>query len=174
MAYFILLEKILHSSENEVLKERYDKLVSIHHRNNFCGGNLPCDLSYLSPEFKKGRQFIVKSDVQRNTIALLVINDVSKEDISNESIDVLYDKPAYYIYCGSFGYALIRLKGKMKKGIITSWDGFSPLELFKRNISEVYPTLRISRFSDSKTNTFGKHLTLKVKANLAITAGLDI
>ena len=115
MAYFTLLEKTLYF--NDEVKEKHDKLVSIHHRNNFCGGNLPCDLSYLCPEFKKGRQFIVKSDIQRNTIALLVINDVSKEDISDERVDVLYDKPAYYIYCGSFGYALVKLKGKMKKGI---------------------------------------------------------
>ena len=39
MAYFTLLEKTLHYSEE--VKEKHDKLVSIHHRNNFCGGKNP-------------------------------------------------------------------------------------------------------------------------------------
>ena len=172
MAYFTLLEKTLYFS-NEV-KEKHDKLVSIHHRNSFCGGNLPCDLSYLNPSFKKGKQYIVKSDVQRNTVALLVIDDVSKEDISNEKVDILYDKPIYYIYCGSYGYALVRLRGKMKKGLVNTWESYSALDLFKMNVTEVYPTLRISRFGETKTDTFGKHFTLKIKPNLGITAGLDM
>lgn len=171
MAYFTLLEKTLYF--NDEVKERHDKLVSIHHRNSFCGGNLPCDLSYLNPSFKKGKQYIVKSDIQRSTIALLVIDDVSKEDISDEKVDALYEKPIYYIYCGSYGYVLLKLRGKMKKGLVSTWENFSSLDLFKMNVTEVYPTLRISRFSDSKTNTFGKHFTLKVKPNLQITAGLD-
>lgn len=173
MAYFTLLEKTLHYSENEVLKERYNKLISIHHRNNFSGGNLPCDLSYLSPEFKKGRQYIVKSDIQRNNVALLVIDDVSKEDISDEKIEVLYSKPVYYIYCGVYGYVLVKLRGKLKRGYLTNFESYSTLDLFKMNVTEVYPVLKISRFGESKIDTFGKHFTLRVKPNLAITAGLD-
>jgi len=168
----IYFKKTLYFSDE--VKEKHDKLISIYHRNSFCNGTLPCDLSYLNPSFKKGKQYIVKSDIQRNNIALLVIDDVSKEDISNEKVDILYDKPIYYIYCGSYGYALIKLRGKMKKGLVSTWENFSSLDLFKMNVTEVYPTLRISRFSDAKTSTFGKHLTLKVKLNLEITAGLDM
>ena len=61
----------------------------------------------------------------------------------------------------------------MKKGWVGTWESFSALELFKMNVTEVYPTLRISRFGDAKIDTFGKHFTLKIKPNLAVTAGLD-